>query len=34
MLQEDMKYDFMVATTKLVNGTTLVKSLIDDPSAS
>jgi hypothetical protein len=32
--QEDMKYDFMVATTKLVNGTTLVKSLIDDPSAS
>ncbi|KAG0569695.1 hypothetical protein M758_6G104800 [Ceratodon purpureus] len=32
--QEDMKYDFMVATTKLINGTTLVKSLIDDPSAS
>ncbi|XP_024401527.1 vacuolar protein-sorting-associated protein 33 homolog [Physcomitrium patens] len=32
--QEGMKYDFIIATTKLVNGTTLVKSLIDDPSAS
>ncbi|KAG0629360.1 hypothetical protein M758_1G097300 [Ceratodon purpureus] len=32
--QEDMKYDFMVATTKLINGTTLIKSLIHDHSTS
>jgi hypothetical protein len=31
--QEGMKYDFIISTTKLVNGNTLVKSLIDDPSA-
>ncbi|CAK9858695.1 unnamed protein product [Sphagnum jensenii] len=31
--QEGMKYDFIVATTKLINGQNLLKTFIDDPSA-
>ncbi|KAH7315839.1 hypothetical protein KP509_21G067400 [Ceratopteris richardii] len=30
--QEGMKYDLIVATTKLINGTTLLETLIDDPT--
>ncbi|MCO5589391.1 hypothetical protein L7F22_043358 [Adiantum nelumboides] len=30
--QEGMKYDMIIATTKLINGTTLLQTLIDDPS--
>jgi hypothetical protein len=33
MFQEGMKYDFIVATTKLINGQNLLKTFIDDPSA-
>lgn len=30
--QEGMKYDLIIATTKLINGTTLLQTLIDDPT--
>lgn len=33
MFQEGMKYDFIVATTKLITGSSFLKSLVDDPSA-